>query len=155
MRYDCLVKKKSSKRAEAVAELLEIHKQTTQLLMRHAQQHTSTSNTTLSTVRILKILKEGEPKTQHDLAERLCISGGAVSRHITSLQDKGHVAATVNPNNRRETYISLTPAGARSLKAAEQTVLAHFVSLLEDLSDEELAAIVAANTKLQSTISKP
>lgn len=77
-----------------------------------------------------------------------------MSRHVTGLLDKGYVQTTVNTNNRRETHISLTEAGAEALQAAEQALIARFVELLEPMSDEDLAAIIAANAKLQQTITK-
>lgn len=53
-----------------------------------------------------------------DLAERVLLTQGGVTRLLTGLEDQGLVTSAVSKTDRRVTYAELTPKGRRKLKRA-------------------------------------
>jgi MarR family transcriptional regulator for hemolysin len=59
----------------------------------------------------------GEGSRQRDLAERLCIEGPTLTRHLDHLQARGLIERRPDPDDRRSTRISSTAEGRRVLKS--------------------------------------
>jgi MarR family transcriptional regulator, transcriptional regulator for hemolysin len=59
----------------------------------------------------------GEGSRQRDLADRLCIEGPTLTRHLDHLQARGLIERRPDPDDRRSTRISSTAEGRRVLKS--------------------------------------
>jgi len=59
----------------------------------------------------------GEGSRQRDLAERLCIEGPTLTRHLDHLQAGGLIERRPDPDDRRSTRIYSTAEGRRVLKS--------------------------------------
>ena len=86
----------------------------------------------LSWFRLLIILKNVGPVTQHRLAQSLNHSDASVSKLLDRMSDSGFVTVTVDPAHRRRRIVGLTPAG-RKLATQIDTAL-------EDLFSKDLTA---------------
>lgn len=76
------------------------------------------------------------PTTQDQLSRALCIDPAATARALDQLQKKGLVSREVNPENRRQKLVSVTPQ-ARDLEEKFCTVL----STASDILVEGLSAV--------------
>jgi DNA-binding MarR family transcriptional regulator len=56
--------------------------------------------------------------SQSEIAERLYLTEATVSRHMSTLVDRGLVVRSENKDNRRKHILSITPAGQKAFKQA-------------------------------------
>lgn len=139
-------------RVDNVAQLFELSRQSSRLLFRQASAMLPPDSPGLSVILLLKMVKERGHVSQHEIAECLCVSNAAVSRHITNLIEKQYIESSVNPQNRRQTIITLSKQGNEALKKADQAIEAQFIKLLEPASDEQLHQILEANKLLHNLL---
>jgi amino-acid N-acetyltransferase len=112
---------------------------------------------TASTVdcHILTELHRNDGITQQELANRLLLDKGWISRGIDRLVNAGLVERTPDQSDRRRTQLSLLSAGVSRAAALETRLDGHAASLLAQLSqdqDNQLAAAlgqILANLKQQ------
>lgn len=86
----------------------------------------------------LLVLNEKDKITQKQLADSLKTSEGLVTRVLKRLEKNGYVTREINPNNKRQNLISMTPKGrttADKVMASQKKWEEHAFSFL---SDEEL-----------------
>jgi len=76
----------------------------------------------MSQFKILLLLGDDVRLSQRTIAHRLGQTEASISRQIKMLLQKGMLAVTVNPKNRREHLIAQTPKGARLTIAAQETL---------------------------------
>ena len=86
----------------------------------------------LSWFRLLIILANVGPATQHRLAQSLNHSDASVSKLLDRMSDSGLVTVTVDPAHRRRRIVELTPAG--------QKLATQIDTALEDLFGKDLTA---------------
>lgn len=65
---------------------------------------------------LVGLMGRGGELTMSDAAEALDLTPGAVTRIVKSLEDGGYVARVPNPEDRRQSYIRLTPEAQRKAK---------------------------------------
>ena len=98
----------------------------------------------LPTWLILQTLAEHEGELQRQLADRLCIEGPTMTRHLDRLEADGLIERRPDPDDRRGTRVYATDGGRARLgdlwsvmERSERDVLAgfseHEVDLIEDL----------------------
>jgi len=102
---------------------------------------------TASTVEchILNELVRTEHITQQELADRLMLDKGWISRGIDGLAGQGLVTRTPHPVDRRRMQLCLTSAGQARAAALDARLEAHAGSLVGNLTadqDEQLAALL-------------
>ena len=97
---------------------------------------TTLQYTTLSVLR-----RQGRPLSNAQLARRACMSPQAMSEVIEALETKGLIERTTHPNHRRVFPAVLTAEGARVLELCDVTVTAFEDEMLQDLDDEQRAAL--------------
>jgi DNA-binding MarR family transcriptional regulator len=85
-----------------------------------------------------------------DLAAALVYSASGLTRIVDGLERVGYARRVIDPNNRRATAVTLTPAGLAALKAAWPThargVTEHFTSHTSTTQARTLAKVFRAIT---------
>jgi DNA-binding MarR family transcriptional regulator len=69
---------------------------------------------TYSQLRLLGMLDDIQPATQHRLAQALSVSDPAVSRSLKPLEAAGLVEVRIDPDHARRRLVSLTAAGTKA-----------------------------------------
>jgi phosphinothricin acetyltransferase len=113
-----------------------------------SQRRTADCGDTASAVEchILAELVRNEHITQQELADRLMLDKGWISRGIDGLVGQGLVTRTPHPVDRRRMQLRLTPAGQVRAAALDARLEAHASSLIGNLTpgqDEQLATLLA------------
>lgn len=107
----------------------------------------------LSWGRLLIILEQSSPLTQHDLARKLNHSDPAISRQLERMSESGLLNVTVDPAHRRKRLVDLTARGRELATEANRTLeglfqadlvrtgidIDHFAAAVDALA-EQLAA---------------
>lgn len=73
-----------------------------------------------------------------DLAERLSVSCPAVSRSIGSMADEGLVERSTDPDDKRSTYIKISPKGLKTYIATKDQVHLLIEEVLNKYDQEDL-----------------
>lgn len=113
-----------------------------------SQRRTAECGDTASTVEchLLTELHRNDGITQQELANRLMLDKGWISRGIDRSVESGLVERTPDPGDRRRVQLRLLPAGQSRAAALEARLDSHAASLLRQLSpdqDQQLAGILA------------
>lgn len=91
-----------------------------------------------------------EPLLQKDLAERLTLSTGGITRMLDRLESAGWVARSCHNTDRRGNTIALTPAGHEKFESMntshEQDIHTYFGA---HCTQEELRTLTQAMTKVR------
>jgi DNA-binding MarR family transcriptional regulator len=90
--------------------------------------------------------------TQQQLADKLMIDKSTVSRIIETFVRKGFVQRTVNPNNRRETILSLTAQGARIHAKIDELRKRKYRHVLDGIPDHKRAQVLEALEYLNKSL---
>ena len=88
-----------------------------------------------------------------ELAKRLLVSNGNVTVLVRQLQERGDVAAQVNPTDRRSAIVTLTSAGRSRFLELSEAHRSWVVELLDGVSQDEKDALEGSLGKLQDTMS--
>lgn len=111
---------------------------------------------TVPQVRVLLVLSGADgPMRSGDLAERLGIHPSTFTRTADRLVDAGLIRRTVNPDNRRESHISLTSSGSRMVGQIARRRDANIKKVLERLTREQRRAVVAAMETFAEAAGEP
>ena len=114
---------------------------------------TENFNITVSQFHILRRIRQGVDSVSK-LAEAKHTSRPAVSRVVDVLVNKGLVARTQNPADRRNVQLSLTEEGADLMENLFSNTRDWMAEKLNVLSEDELAAIMTAGDALQQAFSE-
>jgi DNA-binding MarR family transcriptional regulator len=112
------------------------------------REATENFDITVSQFHILRRIRHGADSVSK-LADAKHTSRPAVSRVVDVLVNKGLVARTQNPADRRNVQLSLTEEGATLLEALFNNTRQWMVEQLAVLSDDELEAILVAGESLK------
>lgn len=89
-----------------------------------------------------------------NIADSLHVSSPAISRTITSLENKGYVARYTDRLNRRNTNVKLTELGAEVFDA-ERARLSEFMnSVVERMGEEKLSQLLNLSNELLINVEK-
>lgn len=105
----------------------------------------------LAPARVLYELAHGE-QTAADLARRLDMDKGHLSRLLTRLKSQGLVAARVSPVHAKQRLLCLTPAGKQAFSAMDQGARAHMETILSPLGPEARGQLVKAMHTVQQAL---
>src|SRR6185295_11797511 len=100
-------------------------------------------DTTMPQFRVLTHLAEG-PLTLSALARRRRVTLQAMGELVQALVERGWVARTPDPSDRRQQLLTLTEHGCRHHQRVQAQVLAQIVPLLARLTPDEMAAVQVA-----------
>src|SRR5580765_1602186 len=95
----------------------------------------------LATWLILQTLGEQEGELQRQLAERLCIEGPTMTRHLDRLEAEGLIERRHDPEDRRGTLIVSTAAGKRTSRRLMDVMKQAQADLLAGLSPAEIETL--------------
>lgn len=86
----------------------------------------------------------GEPIKIRDLQRSLMLSSGGTTKRLDRLETAGLIARQPDPNDRRGTLITLTPAGLQLISQAVPAVTRHEAELVTQVltSERDRAAVV-------------
>lgn len=87
---------------------------------------------------VLIVIGVNKSLTIKNLAQVLCITSGAATQHVIALEKFGMVERSQNPDDRRETFVSLTGKGKVACEKIEHTHTAFIKEAFSALSDAEL-----------------
>lgn len=100
---------------------------------------------TVPQFRVLVLLSNSDEPMKHgELATALDVHTTTSTRMIDRMSAAGWVSRAVNPASRRETLISLTPAGRELVERVTETRRAEIRTILERLPTTERTAVAAA-----------
>jgi DNA-binding MarR family transcriptional regulator len=88
------------------------------------------------------------PLSQQDLAERLHLEKSTVSRLVAGLEGRQLLVRERDPDDRRSYRLRLTDAGRDAHRTAASAFQAHFVGVLDHLTDAELESLETGLTAL-------
>ncbi|MFC7545318.1 MarR family winged helix-turn-helix transcriptional regulator [Plantactinospora sp. GCM10030261] len=97
---------------------------------------------------ILAALAEFGPVSQATLGRRLGMDRSDVTGVLDSLQERGHVVRTVDPDDRRRNAVSITDSGRDALHLLDTELDAAQDALLAPLSQHEREQFVALLQRL-------
>jgi MarR family transcriptional regulator, transcriptional regulator for hemolysin len=100
----------------------------------------------------LQTLAEREGELQRQLAERLCIEGPTMTRHLDRLEADGLIERRPDPGDRRGTRIYATPKGRALLKELWAVMHRSEQDLLDGLSDQEADMLERLMLRLRENI---
>jgi DNA-binding MarR family transcriptional regulator len=101
---------------------------------------------------ILSNLKENNPRRLSDLANDLWLDISTVSRQARSLEDRGLVTRTEDPDDRRAVRLQIAPAGLEVLDEAWSRRNRALADSLHDWAPEDRAALVAMLSRLADSL---
>ena len=98
---------------------------------------------------LLKIVQEAGSLTQTELAVRTLRDPGSITRTLALLQGKGLLAREANPADRRQSHVSLTPAGGAFVRRHMSTITALRKRTTKGFTPGEKAMLTALLQKVQ------
>ena len=105
--------------------------------------------------KILSILQQTPQARQRTLAGHLGQTEASISRQIKLLTDKGMLAARINPKNRREHQLLLTPKGAKLLLVATDLLQQYQAPLFGQLNDKQYRQLLETLQMLHQHVCQP
>lgn len=101
---------------------------------------------------LLHLRAWGDGVTQKELAERVGLDGSSLVRLLDILEGKGWVERRADAADRRSKRIFLTAAGNSAVDSIRATMLEAELSLLQDLQDSEVEAMLDGVNKIRARI---
>ena len=101
---------------------------------------------------ILQSLQEHEGEPQRQLAERLCIEGPTMTRHLDNLEADGLIERRADPQDRRATRVFATQAGRDRLRALWGVMERSEHDLIDGLTADEVDALEHLLTKVRDNV---
>ena len=83
-----------------------------------------------------------------DLAERSCVTPGAITQFVDQLIEKGLVKRETDPNDRRIVRLKVTPAAESRLYKLKKDFFSSTSQMFGVLSDDELKQLIALLKKV-------
>lgn len=110
------------------------------------------SGLSLPQMHTLEVLGLHAPLRMKDLAERLGVTTGTMTVTVDKLERLGLVSRQPHGTDRRSYLVALTPEGERLCREHHGHHLRLTQELAAGLTDEELAALTAALTKMRAVL---
>ena len=108
-------------------------------------------DTTIGQFRVLAHLSEG-PLTLSVLAKRRRVSLQSMSELVQTLVERGWIARTPDPTDRRQHLLQLTEAGSAHYLRVQEMTIRQLAPLLAQLSAAELTAVRVALPALRRVL---
>ena len=110
-------------------------------------------DTTIGQFRVLAHLSEG-PLTLSVLAKRRRVSLQSMSELAQTLVERGWIARTPDPTDRRQHLLQLTDAGLAHYQRTQEMTIRQLAPLLAQLSAAEMAAVSTALPALRRVLTQ-
>ncbi len=99
-------------------------------------------------------LDAGDGISQTELADQLALDTSSLVRLLDILSERGLIERRVDPKDRRARLLYLTPEGHADVARIKTHLNAVEATLLTDLSDTEVAALIRAMDKINITVER-
>lgn len=76
------------------------------------------------------------------LAKKLRVSSPSISRSLKGLEEKEYVTREVNPSDRRNTYVILTPLGKEKMSQSEQVMMNFTDNVIAQMDPDHLEKLI-------------
>lgn len=139
----------------------ETHQQFFQVLNRLKKLEWGKQFSILKPLEYLALITVGEYHQAHpavpgiyvsDFADQLHITPPTASKMLKQMEEQGWLCRTVNRNNRRNTFISLTEAGQELLAAEQERCAAMGDRIIRRMGKENAAALLAGLNRMVDLI---
>lgn len=120
---------------EPICVLKDIYKTLYQFEKNFAETHAITINEAM----LLCCLKDNEAKSAGTLCEYIGLSNSRVSKVITAVENKGFIGRSINKEDKRQMFFSLTAKGKEKIQQMMDTELCFdklFNQLKESIPEE-------------------
>ena len=97
---------------------------------------------------IMYISKRGGDVLPSEISNKMNITSARVAAALSSLENKGLITRTMDPNDRRKILVDLTPAGKELAESYEQKALDGAKRMLEMLGEQDALEFVRILGKL-------
>ena len=124
----------------------------TRQLRKHFDRRATRFELTRLQWRTLKMIGRSEGLSQTELAEHLDMEPIPVGRVIDRLEKSGYIERRADPADRRSKRIFLTEQGNTAVDSIRATMLEAELSMLQDLDDAEVEAMLGGVQKIRSRI---
>ncbi|WP_158602240.1 MarR family winged helix-turn-helix transcriptional regulator [Cohnella endophytica] len=126
----------------------------TRQLKKLAYQSAVSLGLTVHQIGILNSVRTNPGQTQKEVTERMIFAKSRVSIHIDSLVEKGLVLRQVSELDRRETRLTITPAGEELCARYNGEALPYkaLESALPQFSREEIESLILMHQRLLSRL---
>ncbi|MDA3887041.1 MAG: MarR family transcriptional regulator [Candidatus Delongbacteria bacterium] len=105
-------------------------------------------NITCSELNCLKQYFDADVLSVKELAVRLNIASGGVTRIVASLEEAGILRRDMDPNDRRGINVTLTKKGEKTSKELLNLSIKYFNTMFEKVSDKNMEKILTGITLL-------
>lgn len=106
-------------------------------------------------VRVLYELQHGGPWVARDLAQRLALDEGYLSRVLKGFERRGWIERRPDAGDARRRGIALTPAGAAAMAPLEDATRAEIAARLERLDPDARAGLLAGAAAVRRAFGDP
>lgn len=114
-------------------------------------QHRSKQASTLAVLQVVAANSGASPK---EIAADLSLHQSSITRQVRTLEEAGHVAVVINPQDRRSCCITLTDAGRDELNRLTQIGLGRFAKFVAAWDAEEVRTLAKLLLKLEASKSE-
>lgn len=104
----------------------------------------------LTQLRVLTVLDKQGPLSATELARRIGHDGGALTRLLDCLQDKGYVARRPNPNDRRAIEVQLSDEGRAFFDTTRPAMQQFNEAVLQVLGGDERHQLFALMKRIRT-----
>lgn len=104
---------------------------------------------------VLGLLRDHGPMAPSAIGERLIVTRATVTGLVDSLERRGFVRRTANPNDRRSVIVEITPEGLQVSAKVRATVHRQERDWVSALSDAELRRLIALLHRIQEELDQP
>ena len=101
---------------------------------------------------VLGLLRDLGALSPSELGERLIVTRATVTGLVDSLEAKGFVRRTPNPNDRRSLLIEITPSGLKVLARVRTIVHAQEKRWMSGLAERDLRKLISLLHAVQETV---
>ena len=115
-------------------------------------RRTSVSPVGPGTLAALGTICDCGPVRLGDLAQREGVTPATLSRIVAGLEDDGFIKRSVDPDDRRSTFVSATASGRRLVEDVRELRAAALLDRLQRLDDDQRAALMGALGALEALV---
>ena len=101
---------------------------------------------------ILRYVQQHAPVRSGDIVATFGMDKGAVSRQISALRELGLLDAASDPEDRRATLLTPTPAAVEAFASFRDETRMQFQGMLDGWSDDELRAFAQALERFNASL---
>jgi DNA-binding MarR family transcriptional regulator len=115
-------------------------------------RRTSVSPVGPGTLAALGTISDCGPVRLGDLAQREGVTPATLSRIVAGLEEDGYIKRSVDPDDRRSTFVTATASGRRLVEDVRALRAAALLDRLSRLDEDQRAALIGALGALEALV---